>query len=252
MKNSIHMDIQRMIKTKSTYIILAIMLAYALLSVSIMRGLSEGGLRSFSDIYSLCMENQVFALFISVFLVIFYGAELSTGFSEHLGVYSKWVHLFSKIIVAIIYILLNIVALAIVLLIYTSFLHDFSYVENLSILFRVITIDVLLYAALSSLVIFIILFFNKNSTRMIFAVLISLNFVDVILRGLSVLIERFSSYNINFSEYTIMGNISRVSITTDSSNLLRATICSLAYILFYNLLSLIVSLKKQMKESSNL
>lgn len=278
MLNIIKMDIYRMFKTKSLYVIWAIMISVILLSTGgvligskestnlqenneiseeteKMDNLSPGMVMTLTSngeditlleiIYSN-IQVKIIALFIVIFVCIFTSADISSGYIKNFGGQLKRSSslVISKAISLLLYTVLTI-ALTVIFLTLCSivFAPNLIWGNPLDI-FAYIGLEVLLYYALSIIVMMATILLRSTVWSIIFAISVCMNVMTILYSAIDKIISKVGLGEIHLIKYTISGKISFLPMNVTSQDAWEVVFASLIFILIASQISAIIYKKR--------
>lgn len=263
MLNMIKMDLYRMFRTKSLYIIWVILLGMIIFSVSMLKTDTETltneastlqenefvtdepveigmtvmlptqpgeKVTIFDDFYANVQAKFV-AIFLVIFAVMFSTADINSGYIKCIGgqVKNRGNLILSKAISLTIYTILSMI----IILIVQSIAHCCVFGEILTgdaKDFAIYTLSqTALHIALVLICMTIAILLRNNVISMAIAICMCMNLMMVIYTGINTVIQKLGFEDFDFIKYTVSGRITMVSMTPELSEILTTFVIAAAF-----------------------
>lgn len=282
MLNMLNMDIYRMFKTKSLYVIWIILIFCIVMTTWIMKieysyqldmeqneeyqsGIddtySEDGMSvgiqvniptelgenvTVFDMMFANLQSKFFAVFLVIFAVIFSTADFGSGYIKNFGgqVKRREGLIISKGISLFIYTVLTLIISLLAQAV--SNLIFFGYLKwgIADKLIQYMGIQILLHFALTMIIMTISILARNNVFSMIFAICLCMNLMMLLYSGIQIIIKKVGMGTVNISKYTISGKIYRLPMDLTSGIIGQAVLLSVIYIGISAVISMIIYRKR--------
>ncbi len=262
MLNILKMDLFRFFRSKSLYILTGILVAYTaftLWSLSLVESISSmdiEGMESLVSVkYTLTSLSDMFlsgsfvVLFLVIFTVIFCNAEYKSGYIKNIAstVSKKENLMFSKMIIMVIATVVFYIFLTLTLIVGGLGIMKLEVGEHAIGIVKTLLVGMLLNISIGSLIIMLFNFVRKSLIPMIVGIVYVL-MGDVILQLVNFLIHRIKAFDeFDITKYTSLGNMSKLSAATESSDLIRIIIVAVVYIVISVVVSSLIAKKKDFR-----
>lgn len=279
MLNMINMDLYRMFKSKSIYVVWIIMILFIGLSTVLMKaevddvsvqtenyeasqegnstenanlGMSvivptqPGEKPNVFDLFYANVQGKIIALFLVIFTVLFATADINNGYIKNIGgqVKNRGNLVYSKIICMFLYSIISMVLALAAQMLANKLAFGSMAIGNIHHLIFYLGIQTLLHFALIVVVLSIAILIRNNVFSMIFAVCLCMNAMVVVYGVLDNLFHKAGVKNFNTFEYTVSGKIFLLPMEIDAKIGANAMIIAVVYILGFGLLSSTVFRKR--------
>ncbi len=282
MLNMIKMDMYRMFKAKSLYVIWCILICLLFLSTWLIKNeyqaavenheeyrneTVEEGEESEDDIvfgiqtvvptevgeditvFDMLFANiggKDIALFLVIFAVIFATADIGSGYIKNFG---GQVKRREGLIVSKALALLVFTGLTLLITFLTQAISNFIVLGYLKwgdagSLFRYMGLQILLHFALAMIIMTISILARNNVFSMIFAICLCMNMMVIVYSGIETLVKKIGLGNLNLMKYTITDKIGSLSMNFSSGIMERIMIISLIYIVITVVISMYIYRKR--------
>lgn len=262
MFNMIKMDLYRMFRSKSLYIIGIIFVAIIFstsamvkfmtqdekmsqmieqaqsstedkqnvgMSISI-NPTSDGKVSVLDDLYGN-VSGKAIALFLVIFTVIYASADYTSGYIKNIAgqVRNRAMLIGSKAVCLFIYtVMFFIVYVGIQTLSDTLILGYFKF-GNVSRFFTYLGVELLLHYAMVLLVMTITVIIRNNLISMIISVCLCMNVFTLIYNAVDKLIEKIGVKDFSVFEYTLTGNITSMLPAANTDDIVRCVVVSIIF-----------------------
>ncbi len=282
MLNMIKMDMYRMFKAKSLYVIWCILICLLFLSTWLIKNeyqaavenheeyrneTVEEGEESEEDIvfgiqtvvptevgeditvFDMLFANiggKDIALFLVIFAVIFATADIGSGYIKNFG---GQVKRREGLIVSKALALLVFTGLTLLITFLTQAISNFIVLGYLKwgdagSLFRYMGLQILLHFALAMIIMTISILARNNVFSMIFAICLCMNMMVIVYSGIETLVKKIGLGNLNLMKYTITDKIGSLSMNFSSGIMEQVMIISLIYIVITAVISMYIYRKR--------
>lgn len=246
MLNMIRMDLYRMFRTKSLYVIFAIMLGMLLFTMTELQPEIKDGVMTSSlaeqqqevasdstnigitstlltapgekvtlfDLIASDFTGKILALYMVIFAVLFGTADISSGYIKNYAgqVNGRWKLVLSKAISLFFYVLLVIGVEVLFQWIFSSLFLGKLPVGNVSHLLSYLGIQCMLHFALVCICLALGVMLRNNLVSMIFSVCLCMNVFTIFYAGVNKLLEKMGVENFSIMKYTVTCKISALSM----------------------------------------
>ena len=225
MLNAIKMDLYKMFKSKSTWILLICLVAVSFATVGMMKlsleqykknpelikqveelnsddninvGIQAGtdnnirehvdGLKySINDLFAGVVNGSMIGLFIAIFSLIFFNSELKTGYIKNIaGQFTKRRYLiFSKLVVSFVFVLFAFILSLLSLIIGSKLFLGYIAIGGTSALLKVVLTQFILAIAVSALILFIVEWFRNTAGSIVTSMCFVVGFGNLIVMFLN-------------------------------------------------------------------
>lgn len=280
MINMLKMDLFRMFKTRSMYVIWMVMAFMIFLTTPILKseveqvfenangdvvasteqaqedpetvGISVSIDKGDSEKYSVYdivygnVQARAVALFVVIFAVLFATADLNSGYIKNIGgqVRSRGQLVLSKTISIFVFTIMTFLVFTTLQTVANGiFLGYIKWGNPRDFLFYSGT-QILLHFALAVICMAIAIFLRNNVVSMIFAVCLCMNIMTLVYSVLEKLIHKMGAKEFEIMNYTVTGNISRLSKELTNKDSLSAICISVVFIVIMGVLGSVVFEKR--------
>lgn len=238
------MNLYRLWRMPSTYIIAGAILLFCFFAFTIMFGNGQAASEftnieyNLSSYYEYFVSGDITALFITIISAIFVNSEITSGSIKN--IYGKETHKY-KLVLSKVMTMFTFAALILVELFIASIVFNLVHDKELSLGAEVIELikysflHLVLLTAFSSIIICIGTISRNNVITLVIGIIYCTwgysieTFIDTKLQKIDFLSD------ITLSLYTIMGNLKTITLSSHSDDYLRAILISIAVILLTNL-----------------
>ena len=272
MLNIIKMDLYRMLKTKSMYVIWIVLAAILLITTSLCKTdyelLTEkdamkqeqvteptvdninvgmmvtlptepGEKVTVYDIFYANSQGKFYALFLVIFTVLFSSADIGSGYIKNIGgqVRSRRNLIFSKASVLFVYTTVTMLLYFIIQIIAQQMYFGYLEWGNGSELLRYFGIQILLHYALVLISMAIAVVLNSNVFSMTIVICLCMNTMIVLYGVINHLIQKAGVENFQILKYTVTGKIALLSMSPTNKECLTAVVIAAAFGIVVTLLT---------------
>lgn len=282
MLNMIKMDIYRMFKAKSLYVIWCILICLLFLSTWLTKNeyldavknqeeyrneTTENGGDTETDmdfgmqtvvptelgeditVFDMVFANiggKNIALFLVIFAVIYATADIGSGYIKNFG---GQVKRREGLIISKASALLVFTGLTLMITFLTQAVSNYIILGYLKWgdsgrMFRYMAVELLLHFALAMIIMTIAILARNNVFSMIFAICLCMNMMVVVYSGIQVLAKKIGFGNLNLTKYTLMDKIGSLSMNFGSGAMERMIGLSLVYIGIMTVISMYIYRKR--------
>lgn len=183
------------------------------------------------DVLFASLQPKFIALFLVIFAVIFSSADLNSGYIKNIGgqVKNREKLIGSKAIALIIFTIVS-MAIAVGLQIIANSLF-FGYLElgNVSDLAKYLLVQTVLHIALVLIGMALSIVLKSNLVSMIIVVCLCMNLSMVIYAGINTWIQNIGIKDINIIDYTVTGKISMLSMVPANQECISAIVVAVVF-----------------------
>lgn len=282
MLNMIKMDMYRMFKAKSLYVIWCILICLLFLSTWLIKNeyqaavenheeyrneTVEEGEESEEDIvfgiqtvvptevgeditvFDMLFANiggKDIALFLVIFAVIFATADIGSGYIKNFGgqVKRREGLIVSKALALLVFTGLTLLITFLAQAISNFIVLGYLKWGDTGSLFRYMGLQILLHFALAMIIMTISILARNNVFSMIFAICLCMNMMVIVYSGIETLVKKIGLGNLNLMKYTITDKIGSLSMNFSSGIMERIMIISLIYIVITVVISMYIYRKR--------
>ena len=264
MLNMIKMDLYRMVRTKSMYVVWIVMAAAIFFSTSMSKldidtMNKEAEQQQTENIaetvkpetinmgMSVFLPTQVYAnlqakfvaLFLVIFTVLFSSADIGSGYIKNIGgqVRSRRNLIFSKASVLFVYTTVTMLLYFIIQIIAQQMYFGYLEWGNGSELLRYFGIQILLHYALVLISMAIAVVLNSNVFSMTIVICLCMNTMIVLYGVINHLIQKAGGENFQILKYTVTGKIALLSMSPPNKECLTAVVIAAAFGIVVTLLT---------------
>ena len=272
MLNIIKMDLYRVLKTKSMYVIWIVLAAILLITTSLCKTdyelLTEkdamkqeqvteptvdninvgmmvtlptepGEKVTVYDIFFANSQGKFYALFLVIFAVMFSTADIGSGYIKNIGgqVRSRRNLIFSKASVLFVYTTVTMLLYFIIQIIAQQMYFGYLEWGNGSELLRYFGIQILLHYALVLISMAIAVVLNSNVFSMTIVICLCMNTMIVLYGVINHLIQKAGVENFQILKYTVTGKIALLSMSPTNKECLTAVVIAAAFGIVVTLLT---------------
>ena len=272
MLNIIKMDLYRMLKTKSMYVIWIVLAAILLITTSLCKTDYElstekdamkqeqvteptvdninvgmmvtlptepGEKVTVYDIFFANSQGKFYALFLVIFTVLFSSADIGSGYIKNIGgqVRSRRNLIFSKASVLFVYTTVTMLLYFIIQIIAQQMYFGYLEWGNGSELLRYFGIQILLHYALVLISMAIAVVLNSNVFSMTIVICLCMNTMIVLYGVINHLIQKAGVENFQILKYTVTGKIALLSMSPTNKECLTAVVIAAAFGIVVTLLT---------------
>lgn len=246
MINILKMDLRRMIRAKSTWIVLSCFVLIFLMTISTLSSKGTSALNSsgdysvnlsskltYSSVFQFLVQGNMIALFILIFIGVFLNSERNNGYIKNIwGLVSRKSNIiFSKLIICAIYEIMLFVVLIGITFLGGKFLLHCSVMGNVKELFAFMLTQLLLNFSYSALEICLFTVINNSLVSMIVGISYVAIVAQLLFGEINMLIKHvYSSSSIKFDNYFVFGNLFNISMSSVQADYIRAIIVAVAWL----------------------
>ncbi|MDE7157535.1 MAG: ABC transporter permease [Lachnospiraceae bacterium] len=284
MLNMIKMDMYRMFKAKSLYVIWCILICLLFLSTWLTKTEYQSAVKNHDEyrnetveegeeseddivfgiqtvvptevgeditVFDMLFANisgKDIALFLVIFAVIFATADIGSGYIKNFG---GQVKRREGLIVSKALALLVFTGLTLLITFLTQAISNFIVLGYLKwgdagSLFRYMGLQILLHFALAMIIMTISILARNNVFSMIFAICLCMNMMVIVYSGIQMLLKKIGLGNLNLMKYTVTDKIGSLSMNFSSGVMERMMVISLIYIGITAVISMFIYRKRDM------
>ena len=268
MIRALKMDLYRMVRTKSTYILLASMIAscammiwsFYVTSTAFSSGvMADAGTgldiaslmpQTIDGYFDSFFQGNFLVLFTVIFTVLFCGAEYKHGYIKNVAsvISNRTGLIISKLICVLIEIIILHALTALCIIIGCRGFLDITEINNVSGVVLEVIWGVMMNFSLASVVILLFTVARKTTLPMVLGIIYVLMGSTVYSLADLVVEKLFKITDFSVAEYTNMGNmLSYVNSTASQSTLVRSAIVAAVYLVASTVVSCILMNKKDVK-----
>ncbi len=243
MTKLVKMDLYRMVRTKSFYVVLIISAVYAVV-LSILNSLNYENFqivlqfksKELGSFMSDCITNgsMINMMLISIFVAIFIAAEYKNGFiKNYVGRFPNKVSFVISKFISVMFIVLFIMTASLAFGILTQVLSGGLYLVSFVSIAKLLFTQFLLHVAFASLIYFVCMLTGSSALGMVLGILLSTGFINILYSGINFLFENVLHIKFAINDYTVSKYISEVVSSTTMDIIGRAlAVAVIATILF--------------------
>ena len=252
MLKALKMDLYRMVRTKSTYIILAAMIASCAMmiwSFYVTSTAFSSGMMGEAGV-DMDLASLILVLFTVIFTVIFCGAEYKHGYIKNVAsVVSKRTGLvISKLICIFIEIIVLHALTALCIIIGCRGFLGITEIHNVSGVVLEVIWGVLMNLSMASVIMLLFTIARKTTLPMVLGIIYVLMGSTVYSLADLIVEKLFKITDFSVAEYTNMGNmLSYVNSTASQSTLIRSAVVAVVYLVVSTVVSCILMNKKDVR-----
>lgn len=261
MINMIKMDLYRMFRTKSLYVIWIIM-AVIIIAFTLLMNMSQdmpqqdianyqettseeminigmsvtlptlpGEKATVLDCLFANMQGKIFALLITIFCVIFSTADVTSGYIKTIGgqIKNRQGLVISKAVSMTVYVILSIILLVVIQALSNLCILGYLKWGNLADFSSYLVTQTILHIALALICMAVAIILKNNVISMIIVVCLSANLMMVIYSGLSMILQKIGIKDFSIIEHTVTGKISVLSIDPSMQDCLSAILVAIIF-----------------------
>ena len=250
MLNVIKMDLYRMFRSRSTYLVLVGISLFMAFMIQNMHGtigeevdpviigignnpelLSES--MSLQTIFQAMAGSRIFMLGIAVFSVMFINREDVSGFTKNIAgqVQNRGMLSFSKFVSLSVYVILNFVVGVAVLFFVGNMVFDSITVGNVFGLLAEMGLQIVFHTAFAAIMLGIITLVKQAVVSMLIGILLPMGGFAFLYQALNDGIHKLIGSNaFSINNYTVTGIVATVSTHSTTGTIIRSIIVSLAFI----------------------
>ncbi len=284
MLNMIKMDLYRMCKTKSMYVIWAVMALMIVITTPLMLATetnegTEHSIESFEaeemeeqeedsevveigigvyvdtkpgekvTVYEVVYANmcsRVIALFIVIFTILFATADMNSGYIKNIGgqVRNRGQLVLSKAVSVFIYTVITIVLFSLIQAAANGVVLGYIEWGNMGEFLLYIGTQIFLHFALAMICMAIAIILRNNVVSMIVSICLCMNLLIMLYGAIDKLLYKIGIENFHVSNYTITGKITMLSNELTTRDGINAVCLSIVFIIIMTALSGIVFEKR--------
>lgn len=256
MINMIKMDVYRMFRTKSMYVVWIVLAGMLLFSTVLCKGdvsssqteqtiqeEEESDLNigmavmlpstvkktiTVADIFFANAQGKFYALFLVIFTVLFSTADRNSGYIKHIGgqVTNRYGLVLSKAVALFFFTILTLIGAVLFQACCNYFIFGYLKWGIDHAMVRYFITQILLHYALAVICMSISIFLKSHVVSMVFAICLTMNVMMIFYSLLDYLLQRIGMADITIYEYTVTGGISLLSMQPDMAESFRA--CGIA------------------------
>ena len=263
MLNMIQMDIFRMFKTKSLYVIAIIMFAVTLLTTVMMASMAteitdmqqeteamqeentggivvspnmeEGKKVSVFDMVYANIQGKMLALYLVIYAVIFATADITSGYIKNFAgqVKNRWKLVISKAITLFFYTVLMMVLFVVMQAISTFVAFGYLEMGNLSDMLAYIGMQTILHYGLLCVCMAFSIVFRNNLCSMSLAICICCGITNLLFGYIDRVLGKIGIENFQTIKYTITGRIGSLPMELSGSDVGKGMLVAAVFILVF-------------------
>ena len=263
MLNMIQMDIFRMFKTKSLYVIAIIMFAVTLLTTVMMASMAteitdmqqeteamqeentvgivvspnmeEGKKVSVFDMVYANIQGKMLALYLVIYAVIFATADITSGYIKNFAgqVKNRWKLVISKAITLFFYTVLMMVLFVVLQAISTFVAFGYLEMGNLSDMLAYIGMQTILHYGLLCVCMAFSIVFRHNLCSMSLAICICCGITNLLFGYIDRVLGKIGIENFQTIKYTITGRIGSLPMELSGSDVGKGMLVAAVFILVF-------------------
>lgn len=271
MINVIKMDFYRMFKTKSLYVIWAVMAFVTVfttylsaeefrdteilqeniqemqettpenmnLGMSVTLPTEPSEKVTVYDIVSANIQGKVVALFIVIFAVIFSMADMNSGYIKNIGgqVAKRSRLIWSKGLSLFVYTVFTMGIFVIVQVISNQIFFGYIKFGNVEMFLKYFAVQVVLHFALALICMTIAMLIRNNVVSMTIAICLCMNVMMVLYSGIDKLLEHIVSKDFHLINYTVTGKLSLLPMNFTNKEGLMAFVVGCIFIVVMSIIS---------------
>lgn len=280
MFNMIKMDVYRMFKMKSLYVVWAIMLVFVIMPTWSVATMSEdsqaqtdeyqqtldetysdddiiigmqvitptesGADISVFDMIFANMRAKLVALFVVIFVILFATADIGSGYIKNIGgqVRHREELVISKLISVFLYTVLTLMLFLFTQAASNRFFLGYLKWGNMDKLILYMGTQIVLHFTIAMIVMAIAILMRNNVISMIFAICLCMNVLVAIYFGIEFLIKKVGLGTVDIIKYTVSSKMQTLSMDLSVSNGVHAITLSLIYIGIATFVSILIYRKR--------
>lgn len=263
MLNMIKMDVYRMFRSKSLYVIWAIMVGMIIFNSSMLKtqydmmmeqadtyevvtdGTDEkvnvgmtvyvpmqpGEKVTVFDVLFSNLQSKFIALFLVIFAVIFSSADMNSGYIKNIGgqVKNREKLVISKAVSLIIFTVISMAIAVLVQMATNGIFLGYMELGNVSNLAKYLSAQTLLHIALVLIGMALSIVLKSNLVSMIIVVCLCMNLSMVIYAGINSFIQKMGVKDFSIIDYTVTGKISMLSMEPANKEFLSALLVAAVF-----------------------
>lgn len=260
------MDLYRMIKSISTWVILIAMILLFIIylySVKTKQNTSQATEteinsnesnvyinedKNILDYYVHIVQGNVVAFFSVIFCAIFFSKEFSTGYiKNYLGKFShKYNFVMSKSLIIAIFNMLLLITMLLISIILGKFLFDCNQFGSLKQFFVFSIVQYILLFALSNIILFLTILIKNVVLPLIIGLGYTSFIADIIYALINYLVRKYIVHNNTFDigKYLIIGNLFIINVNLKASYYIRALCVAFIFIIITFIADILLLQKK--------
>ena len=263
MLNMIKMDVYRMFRSKSLYVIWAIMVGMIIFNSSMLKTqydmmmeqadtyevvtdetdekvnvgmtvyvpMQPGEKVTVFDVLFSNLQSKFIALFLVIFAVIFSSADMNSGYIKNIGgqVKNREKLVISKAVSLIIFTVISMAIAVLVQMATNGIFLGYMELGNVSNLAKYLSAQTLLHIALVLIGMALSIVLKSNLVSMIIVVCLCMNLSMVIYAGINSFIQKMGVKDFSIIDYTVTGKISMLSMEPANKEFLSALLVAAVF-----------------------
>lgn len=263
MFNMIKMDVYRMFRSKSLYVIWAFMIGIIIFNSSMLKTqydmmmeqadtyevvtdetdekvnvgmtvyvpMQPGEKVTVFDVLFSNLQSKFIALFLVIFAVIFSSADMNSGYIKNIGgqVKNREKLVVSKAVALIIFTVISMAIAVLVQMLSNGMFLGYMELGNVSDFAKYLSAQTLLHIALVLIGMALSILLKSNLVSMIIVVCLCMNLSMVIYAGINSVVQKIGVKNFNIIDYTVTGKISMLSMEPASEEFLSAVLVAAVF-----------------------
>lgn len=247
MLNLIKMDLYRLFRTISTWVMMVLVIVVAFFCVALTVDISDR-YSSVVSILEMLFHGGLFMVLCSIFVTIFVNAEQRNGYDKNLGglISHRGQLVISKIIAVAIEIMIAFTLFAVAITIAAKiFCGNQFVIGSFRNLFTLLGIQYLLHVGFACFIVFICVLTRSSAFTMVSGILISCNIMNIIYSLVNKLIHSISNNaDFDISHFMVDYNISAYNLELSANDTSRAIAVGCIFIIIYVVCASIVIEKR--------
>lgn len=263
MFNMIKMDVYRMFRSKSLYVIWAFMIGIIIFNSSMLKTqydmmmeqadtyevvtdetdekvnvgmtvyvpMQPGEKVTVFDVLFSNLQSKFIALFLVIFAVIFSSADMNSGYIKNIGgqVKNREKLVVSKAVALIIFTVISMAIAVLVQMLSNGMFLGYMELGNVSDFAKYLSAQTLLHIALVLIGMALSILLKSNLVSMIIVVCLCMNLSMVIYAGINSFIQKMGVKDFSIIDYTVTGKISMLSMEPASEEFLSAVLVAAVF-----------------------
>lgn len=263
MFNMIKMDVYRMFRSKSLYVIWAFMIGIIIFNSSMLKTqydmmmeqadtyevvtdetdekvnvgmtvyvpMQPGEKVTVFDVLFSNLQSKFIALFLVIFAVIFSSADMNSGYIKNIGgqVKNREKLVVSKAVALIIFTVISMAIAVLVQMLSNGMFLGYMELGNVSDFAKYLSAQTLLHIALVLIGMALSILLKSNLVSMIIVVCLCMNLSMVIYAGINSFIQKMGVKDFSIIDYTVTGKISMLSMEPANKEFLSALLVAAVF-----------------------
>lgn len=281
MLNVIKMDLYRMIRTKSLYIIWFIAAVCMLgttyilkseslseeihdqsqqevisdygkgevaLGIMVMTPIEPGEKVTVKDVFYGNAQSKFYALFFVIFTVLFAMADINSGYIKNIGgqIKSRGSLIIAKAVSLLVYTILSMFVMVLIQIVSNMLVLGYVEIGNIKDFFAYMGIQTLLYYALCIICMAIAIILKSNVASMVIVICLCMNMFLILYSAIDKVLGMIGVKNFNLFKYTVTGRIAMVSQNPTGKECFPAAVVAISFIVACTAVCVAVFRKRDM------